>query len=707
MRIVATEDQAINPAKKMATLLSKATENEVVVVDSVPTKTPYIQLELKDLGSFDPLVPGEIGYQVDDGKLRIWGSDSSYLYYAVYEFLENELGFRWLDPVTDFTPKLHEIKLPTNLHYTYSPEIATRTVHARLFYEHPAFARKHRVTNTSFPYYAPQARVHTFHRFLPRDLFLASHPEYFALRYGRRISTQLCLTHPEVLQIVIDSVRAHFNRTTEAQVVSVSQDDNTQYCTCASCVRSDAEFGGPAGTMIRFVNQVAEKFPDKIISTLAYQYTRKPGLVKPAPNVLITLCSIECDRSGSIEEKCTAFAEDLKGWNDLGAKLRIWDYTTQFTNFLAPFPNLRTLQPNIRFFRNNQTKWVFEQHSHQPSDLYEIRAYTMAKLLWNPDLNVDSLMEDFAYHYYGPAGEHVLSYIQILHDALDSVPDFFLFLYGDPAQGFNSFLDAEKLTQYHELFEKAELAIAGNDLLLKRVRKARIGLDYATLEACRKGVSEEFSLRLNQKGLLNQIFQAAMDRFESTCRENNITMMNEMRYAVEEYLQGWEETISRASQSNLAFGKSIRLLTAPKKYANEDPQVLTDGAFGGASFYANWLGFEGNHMVAEVDLGKTETINKTSIGFLQVVNHLVFLPAKVTYSYASEDGNFERLGVVENPNPLTPSSKINEMNYYDLEFDPVEARFLKIEATSLLTPPDWHHGAGLPSWIFADEWIVR
>ena len=36
--------------------------------------------------------------------------------------------------------------------------------------------------------------------------------------------------------------------------------------------------------------------------------------LKPVKNVLITLCSIECDRSGSIEDKCEPFARDLKEW---------------------------------------------------------------------------------------------------------------------------------------------------------------------------------------------------------------------------------------------------------------------------------------------------------------------------------------------------------------------------------------------------------
>ena len=175
----------------------------------------------------------------------------------------------------------------------------------------------------------------------------------------------------------------------------MSQDDNTQYCQCDNCAAIDKEEGSPSGSMIRFVNSVAAHFPNKMISTLAYQYTRKPCLTRPASNVLITLCSIECDRSKPIEAGCTDFANDLKGWKELTENIRIWDYTTQFTNFLAPFPNMHTLKPNIELFLNNHAKWVFEQHSHQPSELFELRSYLTAQLLWNPESDAEALMKSF------------------------------------------------------------------------------------------------------------------------------------------------------------------------------------------------------------------------------------------------------------------------------------------------------------------------
>jgi hypothetical protein len=537
---------------------------------------------------------------------------------------------------------------------------------------------------------------------MPAASFYDDHPEYYALRHGKRLPTQLCLTNERVFQIVRDSVAAKLATHPEASVISVSQDDNTQYCQCEQCEAIHEKEDSPSGSMIHFVNRFAREFPEKQISTLAYQYTRKaPKHLVPEPNVLITLCSIECDRSAPIADKCTDFADDLRAWGAKTDNVRIWDYTTQFTNFLAPFPNLHTLQPNLQLFRDNNAKWVFEQHSHQPSELFALRSYLTAQLLWNPEAEVEEVRDDFLKGYYEEAAPFVREYIERVHTELKADSSFFLFLYGDPSQGFESFLRPERLAYYDSLYDEAEVAVQSKPEVLKRVREARLSVDYALLEQAKQHVAEALKV---ENGFT---VQKRLQRFEETTQEAGITMMNEMRYSVEEYLQLYQQTLTRAAKPNLATAKPIRLLTPPKKYANEDPQTLTDGAFGSSSFYANWLGFESEHLEAIVDLEETQSLSEISAGFLQVVNHIVFFPTEVRY-YASADGeDFRLLGTVQNASPLQPDSKINDIQYFTLPVRSVQARYLKIEAQSLLQAPVWHHGAGLGCWIFMDEWEVR
>lgn len=649
-----------------------------------------------------------ISIKLKDSLITISSNNKKNLFYAAYEFIEKFLNVKWLS--TDYThyEKLSSLNIPNNYNYYYEPPVLTRTVHSKLFYDDSIFADKLKVTNEAFPRYVPNARVHTFHKFMPYDVFYEKTPEYYALRNGKRLPTQLCLTNNTVLEIVKDSVRSFFKNSPNSDVISVSQDDNTQYCQCENCSKIDNKEGSPAGSLIHFVNDIAKDFPEKTISTLAYQYTRKPPKTKPLENVLITLCSIECDRSIPIDEGCKDFSSDLKGWSSLTDNIRIWDYTTQFTNFLAPFPNWGTIKPNINLFVDNNAKWIFEQHSRNDSELFELRSYVMAKLLWDPSLNYNTLIKDFNDKYYGDGGKYITEYITKIQSQIDNT-SFFLFLYGDPSQGFDSFLSPQNLSNYDKLFNKALSKVDYNSNYYKRILRSKISIDYAILELYRKNFSDLYKLTFYENSLkiINPELIERLNNFSDVCSENNINYMNEMGFTITDYVSNYQNALTIAIKNNIASGKKVTLETIPKKYANEDPQVLTDGALGGNSFYSNWLGFEGNNMEAYVDLNEITKINSLSINFLQVTNHIVFFPKNVEFLQSDDKSNWTSLGRVENNLKLNPRSKVNDIQTFSIDVENIKTRYVKVIAKNLSKAPIWHHGADLPSWIFADELIIE
>ncbi|MCK4749667.1 MAG: DUF4838 domain-containing protein, partial [Bacteroidales bacterium] len=441
-----------------------------------------------------------------------------------------------------------------------------------------------------------------------------------------------------------------------------------------------------------------EHFPGKLISTLAYQYSRKPPVTRPASNVMITLCSIECDRSKPIEIGCTEFTNDLEGWKKLTENIRIWDYTTQFTNFLAPFPNIHTLKPNIDLFNRNNAKWVFEQHSHHPSELFELRSYLTAQLLWHPNQDTEKIMQSFCKAYYQEAAPFILEYISTIHEEIHKVPEFFLFLYGDPSQGFESFLRPEMLDKYDGLFHSAKDAVSHKPDVFERVQNAGLSTHYAILEASRKGISEHYRM--------SPEIRSRLEQFEEICEFAGISLMNEMGFSVNEYIKSYEKALERAVLPNIAAKRPVSLLTQPKKYAGEDPKALTDGSLGGNSFYSNWLGFEGNDLEAIIDLEQTEKISHLQTAFLKVSNHIVFFPELVEISYSTDNKTYHKIARKKTDHPLQKGDKVNDIEYYSFQFPPIHARYIKLLAKNMKEAPEWHNASGLPAWIFCDEVII-
>ena len=286
-----------------------------------------------------------------------------------------------------------------------------------------------------------------------------------------------------------------------------------------------------------------------------------------------------------------------------------------------------------------------------------------------------------------------------MHGAIKKHPSFFLFLYGDPAQGFNTWLNGESLQHYNQLFDDAALLVKKDSVLLNRLEAARMGLDFATLEFQRLNrppyplnAADEISKRLG--------------RFEKTTLANKVVIMNEMGLPRTDYLNAYAKLLQAAKQTNLAKNAKVVLKNKPVKYAGEDPQTLTDGAFGGWSFYANWLGFL-NDLEATVDLGEEKSFNIISISFLQVTNHVVFYPIAVDFEISSDGIHFTKVQSIDNPYPLTPKSKTNDICLFAIQPQQLNARYVKITGHNMATPPYWHHAAGTGAWIFADEIIVH
>ena len=179
--------------------------------------------------------------------------------------------------------------------------------------------------------------------------------------------------------------------------------------------------------MIWFVNKVAAEigkhYPDVMLGTFAYMYTRHaPQNIRPSKNVVVRLCNVECCFAHPINSTICAvntdFIDDLYAWSRLTEHIYIWDYVTDFVEYHTPYPNFRVLGSNIRTFGENGVVGLMEEGSHDSpwSEFSELRQWILAKLLWNPDENVDVLAREFCMDYYGNAGTDIFDYWESIQD---------------------------------------------------------------------------------------------------------------------------------------------------------------------------------------------------------------------------------------------------------------------------------------------------
>ena len=170
---IVTENIAV--ADTLNVYLKKSLGIELPIKNDFQGNNKYIHLKYNS-----DILNDFISLSFSNNSITIQGNNSKMLSYGVYEFLERFVGVRWYS--TDFTlvPEISSINIPLDKEIIYKPLVTTRTVHSRLFYNDSSFAGKLKVSNEAFPNYVPNARVHTFHRFIPYEKFYDDHQYYLA-----------------------------------------------------------------------------------------------------------------------------------------------------------------------------------------------------------------------------------------------------------------------------------------------------------------------------------------------------------------------------------------------------------------------------------------------------------------------------------------------------------------------------------------------
>lgn len=473
-----------------------------IVDDATPAAACEIRLGAARGAAPDAAALGAEGFRLrtQSGTLTIAGGSPRGTLYGVYALLEEQLGCRWFAPDAARIPHQATLRLPA-LDRSDRPRFEYREPQG-VFGRDAGWAARNRV-NSGAPLsaaeggavrYVPGYFVHTSGKLVPPSVWFAGHPEYYALVKGVRKTSQLCLTHPQVRAIALEEARRQLRQHPESDVISVSQNDGGGWCQCPACQAVVDREGSQAGPVLEFANFIAaglrEEFPSKAVDTLAYYYSEKPPKsLRPLPNVIVRLCSYGCcsshplDTCDSAESK--RFRDNLAGWNNLTHRIWIWDYTVNYAHFLQPFPNLETLQPNMRYFAAHGVSGVFEEgdYMNNGGELQELRLYLLAKLLWNPDCDVAAAQADFLAGYYGAAAPDLAAYVRLTHAAA-AAPGIHVGLYDPPTARY---LTPEVCTKAEVLFDRAEAAASGNPDCLRHVRAARLGVDYVLLATWKPG----------------------------------------------------------------------------------------------------------------------------------------------------------------------------------------------------------------------------
>jgi|GEM_PF-3382039 len=436
------------------------------------------------------------------------------LIYGAFHFLEDVLGVRWWNEWEEYVPAVDEFSVPDDFKLSGEPKFKLRQLSTRHCKRDLRFIARSRQSGNpnkeivtgwaletaqkygGFFYGGGPHHVHTLPMYISAEKYFDEHPDWFAWddKFKEYLSDgQLCFCNDDMIaelsRLVIEAIDEDNRMAEKLQInrptfYSLSLADGGGHCGCEKCKKSVAE-SGMLGHILKMVNKVARevyKFhPDTMIETLAYsRYRDKPkDGICPEKNVIIRLADVYTDILHHLNHRHnTEQKKNVVEWGELSRKndatLLVWDYYMyQYPYY--PLPMLFNIEENFKVYVESGVKGVYiETHEDAENGMWTMQNWLMSKMMENPDVRFENLLDDFIFKYYGKAGEYVKKYLYLLRDAAYKY-ETRVVLHFPTTQ--NNYIDLNTVLLGNEYLEKALEAVKNSEILTNRVKILRADLD--------------------------------------------------------------------------------------------------------------------------------------------------------------------------------------------------------------------------------------
>ncbi len=367
---------------------------------------------------------------------------------------------------------------------------------------------------------------HAWGRMVSSDVYYDAHPEYFALdEKGERIRTdpvhnQVCTSNPEVIDLVVQAAFEAMERNPESAFVSITQSDGLRYCRCPDClvkcdqgtaVLTGGEHLVRTNYIIDYANRVAERFcekwPDRQVYVLAYHTTMSAPTVPVHPNVMVqmvhsrhTHCAFNrplADPAGNHQ----ALHETVAEWSVMGTPLSFYDYNPHSTFAQSPFSAGRKCHEDVKWLHGHGFVGYHSQSEGTLWGFYGLNHLSLARTLWDVELDFEVLQGDYFRCLYGDAAEPV----QALHEALERA----LVEYRPVTTGLDAYLSPEVVAQARGMLREAREAEA-SDAVQRRLDILAAQVELGDRLAGAKRTAQEYE-RTEDRVVLKRLGQERDD----------------------------------------------------------------------------------------------------------------------------------------------------------------------------------------------------
>lgn len=389
--------------------------------------------------------------------------------YAVFDFIEQQLGVRFLTSRAEYIPTLAEVDL-SGIDRVSIPSFEMGTEdYSEIFGQGgPASAVdmdlycKLRARDLftpiaakyggPLPYHARNS-FHNFHCYCPVLKYVEAHPEWYRfLNVNGVLTPTIDLTNgiteegeldesmeESVIKVVIEEFKKDIDANPHAEIFGFTQEDSDKDVDNEKNRRWEEKYGR-SGILIRFCNVLVrelnrytrEKYGKTIkLSTFAYSRARfAPMKEVNGQRVPIDETCI-CDENLIIQfalfgNAYYSYFDDrqrpeirqiIADWRKIAKRFWFWAYDMDFAHYHNFIDSFHTINDNMRGFKELGIEYLFMECGGSCANWQtQMRGYAYLRKIWNVDLDANDLLNEYIDLYYGKAGDKMREFIALFHE---------------------------------------------------------------------------------------------------------------------------------------------------------------------------------------------------------------------------------------------------------------------------------------------------
>lgn len=366
--------------------------------------------------------------------------------YAVAEFLER-LGVRWFLPgdYGEVVPKQPTIRVE-NMEVRQKPGFPMRNWWGPQTAENRALEYRWKIRNRMNPmlHFLSIPADSSLAAYLP-EAKLKEDPSLFGKNQdGTPYRNMANLSNPKSVEMVAESIKEWFRKNPGETSCGFAPDDGLPRDWTPETLKRNSGFPDLAGRSgvpselsiseewFDFVNKVTKEvrkeFPNHLIGSNGYANRNTPPQgIELDPNIYIMFAAIWCDTMHAYDNprswQSVRQGQMIKRWCELSKNVYLYDYTyLMLASAGTPLPLSRKIARDFPLLKkwgaigfSNEGRTVLMESGVFPR-------YLRARMMWDPDLDVEAANADFYSKWYGAAAKPARAFWDALEAAIEATP---------------------------------------------------------------------------------------------------------------------------------------------------------------------------------------------------------------------------------------------------------------------------------------------